>query len=73
MDNVIVLPVITSHDIPPERVLESALKADLERVVVMGYDKDGNEYFASSIADGSSVVWLAERLKLQLLTIEVDR
>jgi hypothetical protein len=73
MDNVIVLPVITSHDIPPERVLEGALKADLERVIVMGYDKDGNEYFASSISDGADVVWLAERLKLQLLTIEADR
>ncbi len=71
-DNVVVLPVITSLDIPPERVLNGALNADLDRVVVMGYDKEGNEYFASSIADGADVVWLAERMKLKLLTIQIE-
>ncbi len=66
-DNVIVLPVITSLDVPAERILNSALKAELDRVVVMGYDAEGNEYFASSMADGADVVWLAERLKKKLL------
>lgn len=66
-DNVLILPVITTHDVPAERVLNGALKADLDRVVVMGYDQDGNEYFASSMADGADVVWLAERLKKKLL------
>ena len=30
-------------------------------------DMDGEEYFASSIADGGTVLWLIERMKLQLL------
>ncbi len=66
-DNVHILPVITSLDIPAERVLNSALAKELDRVVVMGYDKDGAEYFASSMADGADVVWLAERIKKKLL------
>jgi hypothetical protein len=66
MADIHVLDVITKLDIPAERVLEQAL-GNLEKVVVMGYDKDGEEYFASSMADGGDVLWLIERLKQQLL------
>lgn len=66
MAEIHVLDVITRLDIPAERVLEQAL-GKLEKVVVMGYDKDGEEYFASSMADGGDVLWLMERLKQQLL------
>lgn len=67
--NIVELGVITSHDIPAERVLRAALKAALKNVVVMGYDADGGEYFCSSIADGGTVNWLADRMKRQLLKI----
>lgn len=67
MSDVIVLDLITTHDIPAERVLNKALEYDLDQVVILGYRKNGDEYFASSIADGGSVLWLMERLKLQLL------
>lgn len=59
---------ITRLDLPPDRILEGAI-GKLDSVVLLGYDKDGEEYFASSIADGSDVVWLIERAKLELLTI----
>jgi hypothetical protein len=68
MSNVVNLSTITTLDIPPERVLNAALEADLSEVVIMGRDRDGNEYFASSIADGGDVVWLAERIKLKLIS-----
>ena len=66
MDNVVILPVVTSLKIPAERVLNSALKADMQDVVIIGYDADGKFYFASS-ESGSNVLWLIEKAKKQLL------
>lgn len=67
--DVVVLPCETSLDIPAERVLEAAIEHGLSSVVVMGYTVDGIEYFASSIADGGTTLWLIERLKRQLLAV----
>jgi hypothetical protein len=47
-------------------LLESAT-GKLKAVVIIGYDEDDNEYFASSIADGGTVIWLMEKMKLALL------
>jgi hypothetical protein len=58
---------ITKLDLPPERVLEKAGGKELEGVVIMGFTKDGEEYFASSYADGGTVLWLIERCKAILL------
>jgi hypothetical protein len=69
MGDVVDLPVITSLDIPAERVLRKALDADLECAVVIGFDKDGNLYVSSSKADGGDVLWLLEGAKKMLLEI----
>jgi hypothetical protein len=68
MGKVVNLNNVTRLDLPPDRVLESAV-GKLEGVVILGYDKDGEEYFASSYADGADVLWLMERAKLDLLSI----
>ena len=65
---VIPLGCITKLDLPVDRVLESA-KGKLEGVVLLGYDNDGNSYFASTYADGGDVLWLLECAKKQLLEI----
>jgi hypothetical protein len=65
---IINLPCVTLHDIPADRILQAALDRGLTDAVVLGYDADGDEYFASSIADGADVLWLLERCKLMLLT-----
>lgn len=57
---------ITKLDLPPDRVLEAA-KGKMEGVVLLGYDKEGGEYFASTYADGGDVLWLLERCKTKLL------
>lgn len=72
MGDVVPLGGITKLDLPPERVLNAALEADLSEVIIMGRDQEGNEYFASSIADGADVVWLAERMKIQLIRGEFE-
>lgn len=68
MSDVVNFPGITSLDIPADQVLESAI-GQLSGVLVLGYDKDGREYFASSYADGGDMLWLLERAKKELLEI----
>lgn len=65
-DNVVSFTGITRLDGDPQRVIEAALKADLSHVVVLAYDMDGDEYFASSFADGRDILWLLERCKAAL-------
>ena len=59
-NNVIILPVVTRLNVPAERVLNAALAADLDGVVVIGKQKDGHYYFSSSVADGGDVLWQLE-------------
>lgn len=66
MGEVVNIGCITYLDMPPDRILEGA-KGALEHVVILGYDKGGNEYFASTYADGGNVLWLLERCKKALL------
>lgn len=62
---------ITYLDLPADTILEKA-KGELESVVVIGFDKDGGEYFASSAADGGEVLWHLERAKQALLRVDDD-
>lgn len=62
---------ITRHNLDPNKVLSKAT-GELSGVVVLGYDKEGEEYFASSYADGGDILWLLERCKLKLLTVFTD-
>lgn len=70
MGDVLILPVVTSLPIPVDRVLDNA--KHLETVLVVGYTKDGEEYFASSQSGGPENLWLLERCKKRLLDI-IDR
>lgn len=69
MTNVVPFTGLSSLDRDPNRVIEAARDAGLSGVVIIGYDKDGEEYFSSSYADGGDVLWLLERMKLSLLKI----
>lgn len=66
---VIPLGNVTSLDLPTDRVLDEAKGHCADGVVVLGFDDDGELYFASSIADGGSVVWLMEMAKKALLEV----
>jgi len=68
MTNVFQFTGVTKLDLSADQVLESAL-GKLEGAVVIGFDKDGQEYFASSYADGGTVLWLIERTKKALLEV----
>jgi len=70
-DNVIPLGNITKLDLPVDTVIESA-KSKLDSAVLIGYDKDGELYFASTYADGGEVLWLLEKCKQALLNVYTD-
>lgn len=72
MSNVIQFRGITRLNLDPDIVLENT-KGKLEGIVICGYDMEGNEYFASTYADGGDVLWLLERMKLNLLNQEFDQ
>jgi hypothetical protein len=65
--NVVELDVVTTLDIPAERVLRNA--AGITTAVVLGYNEDGSFYFASSVADGAEVLWLLKLAEKRLLEI----
>lgn len=58
---IIVWQGITKLDLPAERLLQGAIDMGMEGVVIVGYDKDGNEYFASSWADSAQAAWHLQR------------
>lgn len=66
-ESVTVLGMPTRLDLDPQRVLAAAAERGLERVVLAGYTKDGEEYFASSVADGGDALWLLKRCERALL------
>lgn len=61
-DNVIRFPGASTVDIPAESILKDAIEAGLTDVVVMGWTKDGDEYFAGTTSDARTVQFLANRL-----------
>ena len=67
--NVVPLRCVTSLPLDPNRVIRSALEAGMTEVVIIGYTKDGGEYFSASIGDGGDVLWHLERAKLKLLRV----
>ena len=69
MSNVVYLDCETCLDIPSDRVLESAI-GQTEQVVVIGSDKDGKLYFASSYGDQTKTLWLLKKAEKVLLDTE---
>jgi hypothetical protein len=69
MTNVVPWNGITKLDCDPQRVIQAALDAGLKHVVILGFDRTGEEYFSSSYADGAAVVWHCERAKFKLMVV----
>ena len=67
-DNVIVFNGVTRLPIPPNDVLDRALRT-LESVVLLGFDEDGDFFFAASHPDSGDILWLLELAKKKLLDI----
>jgi tryptophanyl-tRNA synthetase len=62
-DNVIDLHAITTLDIPPARVWQACLDKNITPAIAIGYDENGELYFASSAAHAGEVLLLLELAK----------
>jgi len=62
---------VTTLDLDPDQVLENA-KGEMEGVVLLGWDKAGEMFFASTYADGGTVLWLLEQCKTRLLAVNPE-
>ncbi len=69
MGEVVELPVVTTLPIPSQRLLRKAIDGGVTNVVIIGYDPEGEFWFASSDADGGDILWLLELAKKKLLEI----
>jgi len=70
--NVVILDVVTCLPIPVERILNAALEADLDTVMVVGYDKNGKFYFAGSDPSAPNKVWLLEMGIHKQMQVTID-
>ena len=61
---------VTTLNTDPQRALEGALDKGLTEVVIVGRDKDGDFYFASSQAASGEVVWFLQRAQYELFKME---
>jgi hypothetical protein len=71
MGDVLRLPVVTRLNLNADDTIGN-LHGKLEGFVLAGYDKDGNEFFSSTYADGGDALWLLERCKMALLSHSDD-
>ena len=58
----------TTLDIPAERMLNAALSADLATCLTIGYDQEGELYFASTTSNAPRILWLLEKAKMFILS-----
>lgn len=66
MGDVVMLDVETRLDIPPSRVLQCAIDAKLEKVIVIGVGPDG-VYHASSTTDAADMLLRLKMFERALL------
>ncbi len=70
MGDVVQARFITTQNTSPDRALEACNEYGLSAVVIVGYDNDGELYFASSQAASAEVIYLLEKAKHELLKME---
>jgi hypothetical protein len=69
MGKIIKFTGLTYCDLNPQDVLE-AVKKDAEAVLVLGEDKDGEFFMASSFSDVGAIILLLETAKFKILNDE---
>jgi len=68
MSKIIPFTGITKLDLTPENLFRNYIENDtFEGFVICGYTKEGEEFHASTYADGGTALWLLERCKAALM------
>jgi hypothetical protein len=65
-------PPVYYGDLPVGKVLDAALSAEetFEHVLVVGLNKDGSTYFASSTGEAPLANWMLDLAKADLMNLE---
>lgn len=66
-ENVSLFTGISPNNYDANVMLEAAARADLDHVVILGWDKEGELFFSASMGDGPECLWLIEKAKAALL------
>jgi hypothetical protein len=59
-DNVVRFPGITTLDLDADMIVSEAI-GKMDRVVIVGLDNDGNEYFAANHSDAGEAMYCLQR------------
>lgn len=70
MGEVVQGPFITSLRTNPDRSIQAASEWELQAVVIIGFDKDGQFFFSSSEPDSGNILYLLEKAKHELMKME---
>lgn len=70
-ENVEQLNIVSRVDCDADQLLRQGI-GQLDKVVIVGYDKKGNEFYASNVSDGANALWHLQRGIHNLMTI-VDK
>lgn len=62
-----VLSLVPKGEVPSAKVLADAQAAEIEDVVVLGWDKNGLMYFKSANQNGPEILWMLEQARFALL------
>jgi hypothetical protein len=65
--HIIPISCSTKLDLPASRVLEKAIDAELNVVLVLGFSEDGDLYAASSTGNEGMLLRLLEKFKHKLM------
>lgn len=65
--DIVSYPGVTRLDCAPENTIKCAVEAKLKDVVIIGFDEDGEFFFASNKADGGDALWLLELARKRLM------
>lgn len=66
MSNIKIFPMVTDKDMHPDAILQVAL-GKMQDVVIVGFDKDGNDWFSSNKSDAATVLYHLERARHRLM------
>lgn len=70
MGDVVEANFITSLPISPDRVIERSAEWGLKEVVMIGFDAEGEMFFASSMAEAGDILYWLEKAKFKLFEME---
>ena len=61
----------TRLELPPDQILEDAI-GKLEKVLIVGYDKEDKLYATASCVSIAEAVFMLEKIKCQLMAVGED-